>query len=79
MVRGTLSNLDQGFSQSAEECLADDLNSLSLVHDSDPPPGQGFWFLVRAVNCAGSGSYASGGIGEEPRDAGIDSSLAACP
>ncbi len=80
VVRGTLSNLDQGYSQSVEECLADDLTSLSLDDQSDPQAGQGFWFLVRAVNCAGSGSYASGGIGEQgPRDSGIDSSLAACP
>ena len=80
VVRGTLSNLDQGFSQSVEQCLADDLAFLSLDEDSDPPTGQGFWFLVRAVSCVGSGSYASGGIGEQgPRDAGIDSALAACP
>ena len=80
VVRGTLSTLDQGFTQSVEECLADDDPSLSLAYESDPPTGEGIWFLARAVNCAGSGPYASGGIGQQdPRDADIDASLAACP
>lgn len=45
-----------------------------------PDPGEGFWYLVRAVNACGPGTYDSGGTMQAaPRDPGIAASPAACP
>ena len=44
--------------------------------------GEAFWFLVRAVNCVGPGSYEDSGSLfdlEGSRDAGINASALACP
>lgn len=62
-------------------CLSNDLAATSLSTGSSiPAPGGGRWFLVRAVNCAGAGTYDEGGTGQSgSRDAEIQGSAAACP
>ena len=42
--------------------------------------GGGIWFIVRAVNCAGTGTYDEGGaVQSGSRDPGIQASSAPCP
>ena len=83
VVRGDLRALRDAagdFAASTEECLADDHTGTSLAYAGAPAPQQGFWFLVRAVNCGGPGTYdseASSQVG--PRDAEIAASPDACP
>jgi hypothetical protein len=81
VVRGDLTALaisGGSFSAATQACLANDL-SVSQVDDAEnPDSGYGFWYLLRAGNCAGVGSY------DDPtqaaaRDAGIAASGHACP
>ena len=45
-----------------------------------PAMGSGFWYLVRAVNCGGAGTYDSGSSGQVgSRDPGLAASPFACP
>jgi glucose/arabinose dehydrogenase/PKD repeat protein len=63
-----------------DACLAAAAASTSLPVTTDPAPGAGFWFLVRARNCGGAGSYDSAGAGQAgSRDAGLAGATAACP
>ncbi len=81
VVRGSLDVLASSagdFSTSTHTCLGNDIPTL-VVSDSDQPAG-GFWYLVRAISCGGSGSYdttsphQAGG-----RDAEVSASPNACP
>jgi len=68
------------FSQATTGCLGDDVAGTSVPFPDVPPPGQGFWVLARATNCAGAGTYDTSGIGQVgARDGGIGNSQAACP
>jgi glucose/arabinose dehydrogenase len=81
VVRGNLNTLigTQGdFSIATKACLANDLVAPTATYASTPAPGRGIFFLVRAGNCVGVGSY------DEPnqsgsRDAEIAGSGFACP
>ena len=45
-----------------------------------PAPNAGFWFLVRAVNCGGGGTYDSGAASQvAPRDSAIAAGGYGCP
>jgi hypothetical protein len=83
LVRGSLGVLRTSggdFTQATEECLANDLAPTELSYGIDPPSGQGSWFLVRGVNCAGNGTYDSGTASQVGlRDAEIAASPDACP
>ena len=80
VVRGTIATLAGGYASSVDACLANDEPSTTLALGEDPPTGQGYWFLVRGVNCAGPGTYDSGAAGQQAaRDAGIAASATACP
>jgi len=82
VVRGDLERLREtaDFALATEECLADDLPATSLPYTGEPGEGAGFWFLARAVNCAGEGTYDSGAPSQAgSRDGGIASSAGACP
>ena len=82
VVRGSLSQLQAtgDFAAAAEECLAADTAAASVAFSADPAPDDGFWFLARPRNCAGAGSYDSGGPGQPAsRDPGIAASGLACP
>jgi hypothetical protein len=83
VVRGLLRSLIDSsgdFTAATESCRADDTIE-TFVDDSDPvPAGDGFWYVVRPVNCGGDGSYDSGGLHQaESRDAEIEASPLACP
>lgn len=83
VVRGDLSMLignEGDFAPATQACLADDLGGTFLSVTDSPPTDGGFWYLVRPVNCAGHGSYDSGGPAQvRPRDDGINSSASSCP
>jgi hypothetical protein len=83
IVRGDLTTLrDAGgsFSAATKTCLANDLAASNSADAEDPDPGFGFWYLLRAANCTGVGSYDSGdALQLAPRDAGIAASGHACP
>jgi hypothetical protein len=68
------------FSQAVADCLAPFTPGPPVPHAVDPPADGAAWFLVRAVNCAGAGSFDGGGAGQAaPRDASIASSPESCP
>jgi hypothetical protein len=82
-ARGDLSTLTTSggdFSAAAQACLANDVGGASLEVADMPAMGSGFWYLVRAVNCSGHGTYDSGGSGQVgSRDPGLAASPSACP
>jgi uncharacterized membrane protein len=68
-------------SLSTAACLGNDLAATSVSTGGGlPAPGGGYFFLVRAVGCAGAGTYDDTGSGQSgSRDAGIQASPEACP
>ncbi len=82
-VRGGLSALrDSGgdFTAATHTCLGNDLAATSIEDPEHPVSGDGFWYLVRGVNCGGPGTYDDGGAAQAAsRDAGIAASGLACP
>jgi hypothetical protein len=77
---GTLRSSEGNFTTATEECLADNQAATSLSYSGSPGVGAGYWFLVRAVNCGGNGTYNSGApsqVGD--RDAEIAASAFSCP
>ncbi len=84
VVRGLISVLEVtggSFAAATEACLASDLAATSVVDPAVPADGEAFWYLVRAVNCAGPGTYDSSSPGRVAgmRDPGIALSGSACP
>jgi len=81
VVVGSLSGLRGGdVGAAVEACLADGTTSSAVSFTTDPPPGTGYWFLVRESDGAGAGSYDTGDVAQTgPRDAAIAASAAACP
>jgi hypothetical protein len=47
------------FYHATEGCLAENETGTMAVHHDMPAPRDAFWYLVRGVNCAGSGTYDS--------------------
>ena len=46
----------------------------------EPAPGDGYWYLARAANCKGKGTFDSGAVSQSgSRDAEIAASGAGCP
>ena len=83
IVSGSLVALQAGhgeFSTATQSCLANDLAATNFDDAAVPAPEEGFWYVVRAINCGGSGTYDSGGPGQQGiRDTEIQASGAACP
>jgi hypothetical protein len=83
VVRGDLAALIQSggsFTAATRTCVADDATETHVDDPDDPAAEHGFWYLLRAGNCAGAGSYDSVDASQvAPRDAGIAASGAACP
>ena len=83
VVRGDLEDLRGSggdFSAATTDCLEDNGTGTTLDVAGDPAPGEGVWFLVRALNCGGAGSYDTGQASQiDPRDAGISASGNDCP
>jgi hypothetical protein len=70
-VVGDLSALRVG-DFSGATCLESDSADAQSVHASDPLPGQGFYFLVRAERECRLGSWNTGGEGQVTgRDAAV--------
>lgn len=85
VVRGRIGLLrDSGgdFSVAEVRCAWRRTRATSLVSAStseNPPPGDGFWFLVRGANCGGPGTYDTAGPGQQgARDAEIQASGGDC-
>jgi hypothetical protein len=82
VVRGSLDLLrstDGDFAAATAACLADNRISAALELPAGPASAGNQWYLVRGVNCGGSGTYDSGGAGQQgSRDAEIASSGHAC-
>jgi hypothetical protein len=83
-VRGDLTTLlatGGRYDDATQACMADDVTFSHVDDPEDPVPGgHGFWYLVRAANCVGVGSYDAldpSQVGS--RDAGIAASGHACP
>ena len=83
VVTGDLASLRASggdFAQSTDACLASGFAGTSLPYEGNPAAGEGTWFLVRGVNCAGNGTYDSGAPSQTgARDAEIAASGNACP
>jgi len=81
VVRGDLTELavsGGSYSAATRVCVANDV-TLSHADDSEnPDPGYGFWYLLRAGNCAGVGTYDDGSE-VATRGPGIAASGHACP
>ncbi|HEV8700047.1 MAG TPA: putative metal-binding motif-containing protein [Candidatus Polarisedimenticolia bacterium] len=71
VVHGALNELPVGGGAS-ESCLASGTAATTAVDNSTPSMGRGFWYLVRATNACGVGSYGLASNGSER-------SSAACP
>jgi hypothetical protein len=83
IVRGSLNELHTSggnFTMATKECLGNNIAATLIAYSTNPSVGQGFWIVVRGVNCGGSGSYnefSGSQIGD--RDAEIAASIFACP
>jgi hypothetical protein len=54
----TLLNDPLRFQAATLGCIGENIDTTGLVFEgTPPPPGDGFWFLVRGVNCGGVGTY----------------------
>ena len=83
LVTGSLQLLRSSggnYSTATTQCLANDLPATSFDATANPVVGQGFWYLIRAVNCGVGASYDSGAASQiGSRDAEIAASGHACP
>lgn len=84
VVRGDVSLLQSSggdFSGAAtQECLANNVASVSFTYSDIPYPGEAYWFLVRPIGPSGVGTYDSSGPGQiEPRDSEINAASNSCP
>jgi hypothetical protein len=70
VVTGALSEL-QASASFSEACTLDAGSGTPDATDTraDPPPGDGFWYLVRAENGCGDGTFGDGSGPIDPRDA----------
>jgi len=74
-----LRNDPNRFATATLGCIGDNMTGIAAAFDGNPPPGDGFWFLVRGANCGGVGTYDSFGPGlAAPRDPDIAVSTADC-
>ncbi len=78
--RGALKALlaDQTFYSGTTACMANDTTSTATDDSGVPAVTDGFWYLVRASNCGGNGTYDDG-TQQGSRDPQITASPFACP
>ncbi len=85
IVRGTLSALRASggdYSTATESCATDNETGTTAVVSGTPEPGSGdgYWYLVRGVNCKGKGSWDTGASSQvDLRDDEIAASGNDCP
>jgi len=82
VIRGSLQALREthgDYSATPVTCLADD-GSPTSVDDIEPVPAGGAYYLVRAANCGGAGSFdIPGVVAPGQRDLGLAGAPGACP
>jgi hypothetical protein len=66
VLRGPLADGPVGSHPSSEACLADDVSGTTASDETEPASGEGYWYLVRAGNACGAGSYGAQGSGGVP-------------
>jgi hypothetical protein len=75
VVRGGLQALRSSggsFGTSTVGCVANNSTLGSAADGTTPAPGDGYWYLVRGINCGGSGTFDTGQPDQiRSRDAGI--------
>ncbi|HEU5181197.1 MAG TPA: VCBS repeat-containing protein [Candidatus Polarisedimenticolia bacterium] len=71
VVQGTLPHLSAG-TGSSEVCLANDASERSLTDGLIPALGTGFYYVVRATNDCGTGTFGSA-------SSGVPRPIASCP
>ena len=83
LARGSLATLrltNGDFSTAATDCLENDVTGNSHTDAETPDAGDGFWYLVRAVNNGAGATFDSGSPSQVgSRDAGIQASSSSCP
>ncbi|HEX4823989.1 MAG TPA: FG-GAP-like repeat-containing protein [Candidatus Polarisedimenticolaceae bacterium] len=81
-VRGLLSTLrsSAGDFSTLDQCVANDSLTPTSSDAATPALGDGFWYLVRGVDCTAPGTYDEGLASQQgARDAEIAASPSACP
>ncbi len=77
IVRGDLSTLSSSsgnFTSATDACVTDNDTTTTVTVSGTPipSPADGYWYLVRGVNCKGKGTYDSGGTAQSGlRDAEV--------
>ncbi|MGH9866902.1 MAG: hypothetical protein ACREAA_01890 [Candidatus Polarisedimenticolia bacterium] len=83
IVRGSLQALHAtsgDYATSVQECVAANVTGDWLTFAPDPPPGEGYWFLLRDREDGISGSYDSGEADQVgSADVMLEGSPLACP
>jgi len=62
VTRGDLMLLrtsDGDFTVATDQCVADNHTATTSLFPGTPAAGDGFWYLIRGVNCKGKGTYDS--------------------
>ncbi len=76
---GILAGTEGDFTSATLQCLAPALSSTFTSYSGVPGPGEGFWFLVRPLNCGGTGTFDSlESTQSGSRDAEIEASGGSC-
>jgi hypothetical protein len=81
VIRGTLSTLlSGGFASATDACVGNHIADTFTSDSHVPAEGDADWFLIRAFNPCGTGSYDDGTPSQvSSRDSGIAASANACP
>lgn len=83
VVQGSLNALREhggDFSLAVQACIGQDVSTDGIPFGPDPPPGEGYWFLLRDVEAGIADSYDSGSASQAAsEDASIARSPSACP
>ncbi len=79
VVSGELSSLLLSDFAGACELASDLVAPQTVDARMDPPPGEGYYYLVRAANTCGSGGYGQGTLEPDPREALDALKLPSCP
>ena len=82
IVRGRLSDLKTtggNFTVATQACLGNNVSGTSIQDTSGTGLMPRSWYLIRAINCGGVGTYDEGGSQQGLRDAEINAAPAACP
>lgn len=66
------------FAASTQGCLGENVSGTTLQYSLNPKPGEGFWFLLRALYDEGHGTYDTGDTQVGVRDDEINGALGSC-